>query len=413
MKVSTYRKEITPTQYFPCYLSGHAIRTEKAIGIMDSLWTTSIVLDVDNTKLVWISVELIGLEKNFTDEIRNEISKKYDVDFDLIHVNYVHTHSAPEYQEVNFFGGPGCVSGYMDFVKDQILDCVQSCFEQEQIDVEAYYDTVMLEGCYSNRNGIDKPCDKSVTTIEFRNNQNEVVAGLCNFTCHSTVLGPQNLMVSSDLAGYVARYCMSKWNVYPVIVIGAAGDMSNRYFRLGNDAKELNRIGEEMMSQVFYEGRKPKKLNLEKVSYHHFSYRATYFPVLEQKQKQYDEIKLKVENAQSYDEKKTYTSALAIAKKGLECKPYDLDLECAYVCLGDLRYFVIPAELFSRFGIEIKKAMDCACPILWGYCNYSVGYLGNIEDYGASFETASSDIPKGTTEKIVSEIMDFIKDCEV
>ena len=74
-----------------------------------------------------------------------------------------------------------------------------------------------------------------------------------------------------------------------------------------------------------------------------------------------------------------------------------------------MKYFVIPAELFSRFGVEIKKAMNCKCPILWGYCNYSVGYLGNIDDYGNSFETSASDIPVGTTEKIVSEIVKLIK----
>lgn len=54
--------------------------------------------------------------------------------------------------------------------------------------------------------------------------------------------------------------------------------------------------------------------------------------------------------------------------------------------------------------------MNCKCPILWGYCNYTVGYLGNIEDYGVSFETASSDIPKGTTERITEEIIQFIKE---
>ena len=186
--------------------------------------------------------------------------------------------------------------------------------------------------------------------------------------------------------------------------------MSNRHYRQGNDLNELNRVGNEMMSQVFYENRTVKKLNITKPKVNLYRFHEVYQPKLENKQKQYDEIKSKVENAKTYDEKKTFTSALAMAKKGLACNPFDLDLQCAYVDLGDLRYFVIPAELFSRFGISIKKAMNCKCPILWGYCNYTVGYLGNIEDYGASFETASSDIPKGTTERITEEIIQFIKE---
>ena len=239
MKVSTYRSEITPTKEFlPCYLSGHAIRTELSNGIINPLWATALVLDIDGTKLVWVSVELIGLDKVYTDVIRNQIQDKYGVDINLIIIDFVHTHSAPEYRKVNYFGGPGEVPGYMDFVKKQILKAVDICFKQNFIEVEAYYDTVTIDGCYCNRNAMEKPCDKTVTTVEFKN-EDKVVAGLCNFTCHSTVLGPQNLKVSSDLAGYVARACEKQWGVYPVIAIGAAGDMSNRHYRQGNDLNEL------------------------------------------------------------------------------------------------------------------------------------------------------------------------------
>ena len=184
--------------------------------------------------------------------------------------------------------------------------------------------------------------------------------------------------------------------------------MSNRLYRQGNDENELNRVGKEMMDQVFAKD-KFVELSLHEPKIYNFNYQDTFYPDKDAKQKQYDEILAKVNNAKSFDEKKVFSSALALAKKGLECKPFVLDMECYYVDMGDLRFFVIPAELFSRFGMQIKQAMNCKCPILWGYCNYSVGYLGNKEDYGASFETAASDIPIGTTEKIVEEIVEFIK----
>lgn len=407
MRVSTCRKEITPNDYFPCYLSGHAIRTGKAVGIMDSLWSTALVLDVDGTKMIWITIELILLEREFTDSLRNDLYLKYNVNKNLIYINFVHTHSAPECRQENFFGGPGAVDGYMNFVKEQTLLAVQSCFEKEFIEVKAYANTTIIEGCYGNRNGLDKPCDKEVITIEFRQ-ENNVIAGFCNFANHSTVLGPQNLEVSNDLAGYVARFCEKKWGVYPIIVIGAAGDMSNRLYRQGNDKKELERVGKEMMNQVFTHYF-PKELKLHKPIVTPWSFNQTFIPNKKDKIKQFKDIQSKIENAKTFDEKKVYTSALGIAKKGLTCKPFILDMECYYVDMGDFRFFVIPCELFSRFGITIKKAMNAPCSVLWGYCNYSIGYLGNIEDYGNSFETAASDIPSGTTEKIVHEIVNMIQ----
>lgn len=407
--VSTCRKEITPQgKFFPCYLMGHAIRTDPAEGIMDPLWATALVLEAEGERFVWVTVELIGLERDYTERLQAEIEKKYGIPPERTNICFVHTHSAPEYQLHSLLGTPGAVPGYMDFVAEQILAAVDGCFAAPLEPVRLFARTIRLEGCYGNRNGLDKPCDKSVTTLEFRSGD-RVVAGAGHFTCHSTVLGPQNHLVSSDLAGYVARALERRWGVYPVIMIGAAGDMSNRLYRQGNDLAELERVGKEMMDQVFA-GPEPQELNLTKPVVRTFRYQDTYYPDKGRKQQQYDEIEAKIRAARTFDEKKVYTSALALAKRGLECKPFVLDLVCRYWDLGDLKIMTIPAELFSRFGVQLKQAMGAKCPICWCYSNYSVGYLGNIEDYGASFETAASDIPQGTTEKIVERMVAFLKE---
>ncbi len=409
MKVSTCRKEITPEgEYFPCSLMGHAIRTEKAVGIMDRLWTTALLLEIEQVKLLWITVELIGLEREFTDQIKARITERFDVPEENINICFTHTHSAPAYQEESPYGAIA-VPGYMDFVAGQVVAAAEECFSGGMIEAEAYAGTILLESCYCNRNGKDKPCDKSVTTLEFRAGE-RVVAGIGHFTCHSTVLGPQNLLVSSDLAGYVARALENRWGVYPIMMIGAAGDMSNRLFRRGNDLAELNRVGKEMMDQVFANSRQ-ERLEVCKPRIYTYRFTEVYYPEKAKKELQYQEIKRKVDNAATYDEKKVFTSALAKAKAGLACKPFELDMVCRYLDLGDLKLFTIPGELFSRFGLELKKAMGGKCPICWGYSNYTVGYLGNREDYGASFETASSDIPIGTTERMVEEMTAFIRRC--
>lgn len=411
IQVTTSRREITPKgDFFPCYLMGHAIRTEPAQAIMDPLWVTALLLRVEGETLLWVSVELIGLERAYTWGMRKQIWGKYGIAPEQINISFIHTHSAPEYMERSIFGGSGAVPGYMDHVERQILEAVDECFTRPAKPVEVYAKTICLEGCYGNRNGLDKPADKQVTTLEFRS-QGQVVAGAGYFTCHATVLGPENRMVSSDLPGYVARELELRWGVYPVMMIGAAGDMSNRLYRKGSDKVELERVGSEMMKQIWEKGQ-PERLKLERPIVRTFRYQDTYYPNPTLKQQQYEKIQQKVEQAKSFDERKVYSSALAIAKRGLECKPFHLDLVCHYWDLGDLKLLTIPAELFSVFGLQLKEAMQGKCPICWCYSNYSVGYLANAEDYGASFETAASDIPVGTTEKIVQQMITFIKQGE-
>ena len=121
------------------------------------------------------------------------------------------------------------------------------------------------------------------------------------------------------------------------------------------------------------------------------------------------EVEKRIAEAKTFDEKKVYTSSLAVLRLQSEEEETDFDLEYTLYKMNDLFILTIPAELFSRFGLEMKQAMSAVCPIIWGYSNYSVGYLVDREEYGRSFESAAGSIPVGTTEQIVAEILDAVR----
>ena len=139
---------------------------------------------------------------------------------------------------------------YQEFLKNQIFSTIAACFESERVEVDAWYRTVKIEGLYGNRNGIGKPEDKDVTLIAFKRGS-DVVGAIVNISCHPTVLGAQNMQISSDLLGYISRGVKEQLGVYPLMMQGASGDMSNRNYRQGHDAKELARTGEGILAQLF------------------------------------------------------------------------------------------------------------------------------------------------------------------
>ncbi len=408
MKISTSKKRITPEgKFFPCYLMGHAIRTEIAKGIADELYTEALVLKVNDETLVFASFDLIGMDKEYSDDIKNYVYEKYGVPTCNTNVGFVHTHSAPEYSNISFFGEPKAIDGYMDYVADQIKSAIDECFNAEFVEVKAYYKNTLIDGYYSNRNGLDKIGDNNITIITFEND-NVVVGAMFNITCHSTVLGPQNLFVSSDLAGYLNRELQIRYGVAPVTMIGAAGDMSNRQLRQGNDYRELKRVGDGIMAQIDA-NEQHDELIIDSVMVKEYTYARTFTTTKEDREAAVKAIEDKLATAKNYDETKVYTSALSGAKAKLNQLVSDFNCQCTLYKLGDLFILSIPAELFSCFGLQIKAEMQVKCPIVWGYSNYSVGYLADEAEYGTSFETASSDIPKGTTEEIVQGIIDTIK----
>lgn len=408
MQISTSKKRITPEgKFVPCYLCGHAIRTGIGRGVADELYTEAMVLKVDHQTLIFVSFDLIGMDKEVNDELRTELSKKYDIPYENINIGFVHTHSAPEYSRTGIFGRVSrAIPGYMDYVVEQIKAAVDECMQSEFKEVKAYYKDTVVSGYYSNRNGLDKVGDNHITLVTFENEDN-VVGAFLNFTCHSTVLGPQNYFVSSDLAGYLNREFQVRYGVAPITMIGAAGDMSNRQLRQGNDYKELKRVGEGIMAQIDANPQHDE-LHIEHLTVQKVDYYKEYKLDVEKKKAQIAVIKERLANAKTFDETKVYTSALAGAEGSLKHTEGTMDCKSVLYKLDDLYICTIPAELFSCFGLEIKKEMNVKCPIVWGYSNYSVGYLADKAEYGSSFETAASEIPEGTTEEIVGQIIDTI-----
>ncbi len=408
MKIASAKKRITPeSRFLPCYLCGHAIRTGQSKGIMDELNTEALVLKDEKTILIFVSFDLIGMDRDHNEALRNKIAAKYNVPFENINIAFVHTHSAPEYTEHPFFGNEiKAVPGYEEFVESQIMAAIDECFDQNFVDVDAYMKTASADGFYSNRNGLEKVGDTTVRTVRFVKEDGTTAGGFLNFTCHSTVLGPQNYFVSSDLAGWLNRGVQARWGVAPVTMIGAAGDMSNRQLRQGNDYFELKRVGDGILSRL--DEAKEEKISLGPIAVHTVHYAKEWNLDPEKKRQQVEVIEERLKNAKNFDEKKVYTSALAGAKASLNHLHGQIDCQSLLYRFGDIFICSIPAELFSCFGLEIKKEMATVCPIVWGYSNYSVGYLADRAEYGSSFETAASEIPEGTTEEIVEGIVSEI-----
>ena len=408
LHIASSRRCITPVgPYFPCYLCGHAMRTEKAIGIKDDLFVSAHRLLIDKTTLIFVSIELIGQTKASTDLLKDEISHQYAIDPDHINISFVHTHSAPEYAMESPFGhGPKAVTGYPEYIHDVIKATVDDCFNTPLVDVSARTRSIEVQGYYGSRNGLDLASDKTMRIVEFIHDDHPVASWL-NITCHPTVLGPQNLYVSADLAGYLCRGIQKKTGVYPLFMQGAAGDVSNRLYRQGNDYDELIRVGEGILSQWF-DQHDDMPLTMDHLVKTTYDFNQTFYPNMDHKRQRVNDIQRKIDTAQTFDEKKVYTSALAAAKANVNVSEYTLDLHCVIWKMDDVCILSIPAELFNQFGVAIKKAMAVPCPIIWGYSNYSVGYLVDQEEYGRSFESACSDIPKGTTELIVDGIIDTI-----
>ena len=389
------------------------MRTQKSEGVLDDLKCTALVLEIEGTLFVMCDVELLMVTPEIVLAVKDWLGEQYGIRPEMVTIAAIHTHAGPEIrsERLPMFDAESDGSfwvGYQEFLKETIFATIADCFEKGLTEAEASYRTVEIEGLYGNRNGIGKPEDKDVSLIVFKDGE-DVRAAIVNINCHPTVLGAQNLQISGDLLGYISRGVKEKLGVYPVMMQGASGDMSNRNYRQGHDAAELARTGEGILKQLFASD-KLEPLSLSQPMVHSYHWETSY-PV---DKEAFGTLRAQIEDQMAtetnYDKHKILQSTIYAIDMKLKKEEITVNFDASVIFMGDIAICKQPGELFSRFGKQIKAASNAKLPLIWGYADDYGGYMADEGEYGKTYESIMSPMPKGTTEKITEDLALMMKD---
>lgn len=405
MIVGIGRTDITPKE--SVYLCGHAIRTEKSEGILDPLYCTSMILKQNDVSVCFINYDLIMLDSDMSMQIRSMIAERLCCPISHVFTIVTHTHAGPELDENSVFGlGKNRVQvGYRDIILNETL----KSFELAESNLESVtmrFGKVDIDGYYGNRNNKEYQSDKSFNIIEFLSDK-KCIGGIINLSCHPTVLGPQNLKVSADLFGAIRNGIEEINGVKYLMTNGAQGDVSNRQYREGNDEVELDRVSKGILSQVI-EKIELSEVFVDSIDVKEFKFAFESELDHDRYKKEIEETKITLlRNDLPFDQRKVLSSGIAVLNEKLKMTERKLiTLDTYIVSIGGITIFTIPGELFSKFGIQIKKRIGSKA-LIFGLTNYSNGYLIDLNEYGKNYESMTTLIPKGTIEKYIDELVSF------
>lgn len=408
MRAQIGKVEITPNE--PCYLCGHAIRLDLSQGVMDPLFVSALIIEDDEKKSVFLSYDLILIDEELSTKIKSVVAKEVRCNEENIIVSFIHTHAAPETGEKSAFNDPekGARAGYRDFLVESARKAVNFANQNLEV-VEIYYASTLIDGYYSNRNDKNKPCDKSANIFKLLRKDQSVLGVMVNMTCHPTVLGPQNYLISADLFGAIRTALSDFYQCNVLMMQGAAGDMGNRQYRQGNDQKELFRMRDGIVPQLIDSHISYNKVDSDHLEWIKYEYHKQYeidLDELKQRLKKNEE-KLKAETDEN--QIKLLSSGTTMLKNVInEGSNVSLSLKGSIIKIGNILIVCVPCELFNQLGVKIKNSFPNYHVIIWGYCDYSVGYLVEADEYGKSYESIATNIKKGIpedyTEYLIEEI---------
>jgi hypothetical protein len=215
-------------------------------GVHDQIYIRALVVDNGINCAAIVAADLV--EFGDTRQVREQIEKEIGIPREHIIITASHDHNAPRVGTVTpgataQKGGPATVK-YTKIVYECVIDAVRRAkaalqparvgIGRGKADVNTNRDVFTTEGWRLGSNP-DGPSDKTVWVVKFEAVSGEPVAILMNYAVHSVVLGPDNTLITGDLAGAAERYVEEYYDdkVVALWTIGAAGDQSPKYLSHG------------------------------------------------------------------------------------------------------------------------------------------------------------------------------------
>lgn len=211
-------------------------------GVHDPIFLRALVVDNGHKTVAFVAADLV--EFGDTCEIRKRIEREVGIPAGQVIIAASHDHNAPRVGKVTpgalaRAGGPA-TEKYTDKVYEQIVDVARQAKALLQparvgigtgtADVNTNRDVLTKEGWMLGVNP-DGPSDKRVWVVKFETMSGKPLAFLMNYAVHSVVLGPENRLVTGDLAGAAER-CVEQFYGDQVVALwtnGPAGDQDPKY----------------------------------------------------------------------------------------------------------------------------------------------------------------------------------------
>jgi hypothetical protein len=244
-KVGLAQIKITPEKPVP--MSGYASRTKPFEKVTTDLYAKAMVLeDRDGKRAVIVTSDLLGFPAEVAEPICERIQKKTGLKREQILLNSAHTHAGPQLRlkappkDDPNSGEALRIIEYTEKLQDNVVEVVAQAAERLEPARLSWgggvIDFVMNRREFTpdgvilgvNPRGL---ADRSVPVLRVDSADGKPLAILFGAAVHNTTLGPDNMQISGDYAGYAQAFVQEKYpKAQAMFMLGCAGD-ANPYPR--------------------------------------------------------------------------------------------------------------------------------------------------------------------------------------
>lgn len=387
-------------------LAGYAGREGPATGTLDELTIGALVLGHGVEQLAIVAADVAAVDAALV----AEVGEAAGLGPGEVVLAASHTHSGPAGVVDRLHpADPGQLDPALRarFVATA-AKVVRSAFAAAE-PVGLTFGQAAVAGVAANRIDPDWPFDDRVSVLAAWREDGSPVAALVHFACHPTILPVASRVVSADFPGAMRAHLASSMAIggdAPVVLFanGAAGDVSTRHTRRGQDAAEVERVGMEVALAAGEALRASRPVDGD-LTHAQVGVRLTPRTVGGNPS---DAAQAVADHADRAAVTRAQGAAM-LAALGGPGVVVPATVTVAGWRLGELVLVAVPGELSSSLGQEIAAARGGPTLVV-GYANGYVGYLpdlaahrvGSYEALASPYEAGAGEMVAGAASALVA-----------
>lgn len=415
-KIGTGRTVITPNE--PTWMAGYSSRTSPSEGKLHDLWAKALLLeDARGNRSLLITMDILGVSKDFSDELRNLINRKYNLNNSQIILSSSHTHSGPVISRALQYIYPmteqdwKVVDKYTEQLKEKLVELVDQAIKNLQ-PAHIYTQNGITRFQVNRRNNRENsitpttelkgPNDYAVPVIKIESPDKQLLAVVFGYACHPTTLSIN--MFSGDYAGFAQLELEKRYpGVTAMFFQGAGADQNPLPRRTVPLAIQYGKQLAATVERVLSEEMPQQESNLIT---------------------RYSEIDLLIDDplpteelqviAKGSDYQARWANGIIseLKTKGHLIKSYPFPV--GYWQIGQQKLFILGGESVIAYSVKLKQTYGEQIFVM-SYANDVMGYIPSeviLEEGGYEGDTSQRvyGLPSKWSKSVESKIIQGIKD---
>lgn len=429
LQVGFSRVNITPP--LGIGLRGY-FRKRYAEGVLDELEASCLCFACEDTKVIVMTVDHIGVKKDIMLNIRKEVEALTGIPAEAVYIHCTHTHTGPF---VLADSDDKRIQEYYQHFFRKLVDAAVMATQDLQPAKMGYAvgeakhiafirRFFMKDGPVATNPKLNDPniigpvgqVDERVGVLRFDREKDTLL--LANFGNHPDTVGGNS--ISADWPGFVRKYTEQAIPGSKCLFFnGAQGDVNHVYRfpqewekRKGYDYENAKRIGRVITGSILQVYDNMHYVDVDKLSYCHKIAMAPSNrpdPAQLPEAHRINDLYLSGKTQQEIlPDVKGMLRTTMIAEAGrmvrLENGPDYFEMPLSGIAIGPVAFIGIPGEPFAGIGLALKENEDWALVLPTCLTNGAEGYFPMMEAYEeGGYEARSSSFKAGIAELIIEE----------